>query len=146
MDELILAKIRHDKEMEQDPDFLENSDFVLSRGHGYPMTRAQGCKLKLLMKECGIVPSQHVWHDFHHSYATILSENKMNEKVISKILGYQSKKFTQEVYVIHKQDDLIYDSSEEMENFITSLDLSSNNTSSNMYDLSDFNPISGNYM
>ena len=44
-------------------------------------------------------------------------------KVVSEILGHYSEEFTNEVYVIHKPEVIIYDTSEVMNSFIESLKL-----------------------
>ena len=74
------------------------------------------------MKKCNINPSEHVWHDLRHTYATILSENNMNMKVVSKILGHYSDVFTDKEYVIRKAEQTVYNVKEPMELFISSFE------------------------
>lgn len=117
IDELILQKARYDHDSVNDPEFLPNSDFVLTRGHGYPMTRAQGRKLKNVLKEAGMDPQKYTWHDIRHSYATLLNDQGLNLKTISKILGHGSSEITDAVYINHHEDKKSYDLSETMNMF-----------------------------
>lgn len=71
--------------------------------------------------KCNIDPKQHVWHDLRHTYATVLNQNDMNMKVVSKILGHYSETFTEEDYVIHKREEIIYDLREPTEKYIQTL-------------------------
>ena len=89
MDELYLAKARYNWAKKNDAQFDRSLDFVLFKEHGQPIGRPY-YNFKKLMKKCNINPSEHVWHDLRHTYATILSENNMNMKVVSKILGHYS--------------------------------------------------------
>lgn len=90
----------------------------------------------LLMKKCNIDCTKHVWHDLRHTYATLLDQNNMNMKVVSEILGHYSEEFTNEVYVIHKPEVIIYDTSEVMNSFIESLKLDSTERTIPVYDIS----------
>ena len=75
-------------------------------------------------------------HDLRHTYATLLDQNNMNMKVVSEILGHYSEEFTNEVYVIHKPEVIIYDTSEVMNSFIESLKLDSTERTIPVYDIS----------
>lgn len=77
-----------------------------------------------------------IWHDLRHTYATLLDQNNMNMKVVSEILGHYSEEFTNEVYVIHKPEVIIYDTSEVMNSFIESLKLDSTERTIPVYDIS----------
>ena len=57
-------------------------------------------------------------------------------KVVSEILGHYSEEFTNEVYVIHKPEVIIYDASEVMNSFIESLKLDSTERTIPVYDIS----------
>ena len=57
-------------------------------------------------------------------------------KVVSEILGHYSEEFTNEVYVIHKPEVIIYDTSEVMNSFIESLKLDSTERTIPVYDIS----------
>ena len=92
--------------------------------------------LMKLMKKCNIDCTKHVWHDLRHTYATLLDQNNMNMKVVSEILGHYSEEFTNEVYVIHKPEVIIYDTSEVMNSFIESLKLDSTERTIPVYDIS----------
>ena len=91
---------------------------------------------KKLMKKCNIDCTKHVWHDLRHTYATLLDQNNINMKVVSEILGHYSEEFTNEVYVIHKPEVIIYDTSEVMNSFIESLKLDSTERTIPVYDIS----------
>lgn len=67
---------------------------------------------------------------------TLLDQNNMNMKVVSEILGHYSEEFTNEVYVIHKPEVIIYDTSEVMNSFIESLKLDSTERTIPVYDIS----------
>ena len=118
-----------------DPEFDENLDFVLFRDHGKAIARPY-YYFKKLMKKCNIDCTKHVWHDLRHTYATLLDQNNMNMKVVSEILGHYSEEFTNEVYVIHKPEVIIYDTSEVMNSFIESLKLDSTERTIPVYDIS----------
>ena len=118
-----------------DPEFNENLDFVLFRDHGKAIARPY-YYFKKLMKKCNIDCTKHVWHDLRHTYATLLDQNNMNMKVVSEILGHYSEEFTNEVYVIHKPEVIIYDTSEVMNSFIESLKLDSTERIIPVYDIS----------
>ena len=122
MDELYLARARYEETLKNDPEFDENLDFVLFRDHGKAIARPY-YYFKKLMKKCIIDCTKHVWHDLRHTYATLLDQNNMYMKVVSEILGHYSEEFTNEVYVIHKPEVIIYDTSEVMNSFIESLKL-----------------------
>ena len=113
MDELYLAKARYEETLKNDPNFNDNLDFVLFRDHGKAIARPY-YYFKKVMKKCNIDHTKHVWHDLRHTYATLLDQNKMNMKVVSEILGHYSEAFTNEVYVIHEPQVVIYDTSEPM--------------------------------
>ena len=68
------------------------------------MTRAQGMKLKNVLKEAGMDPQKYTWHDIRHSYATLLNDQGLNLKTISKILGHGSSEITDAVYIDHHED------------------------------------------
>lgn len=110
-------------------------DFVLFRDHGKAIARPY-YYFKKLMKKCNIDCTKHVWHDLRHTYATLLDQNNMNMKVVSEILGHYSEEFTNEVYVIHKPEVIIYDTSEVMNSFIESLKLDSTERTIPVYDIS----------
>ena len=110
-------------------------DFVLFRDHGKAIARPY-YYFKELMKKCNIDCTKHVWHDLRHTYATLLDQNNMNMKVVSEILGHYSEEFTNEVYVIHKPEVIIYDTSEVMNSFIESLKLDSTERTIPVYDIS----------
>ena len=110
MDELYLARARYEETLKNDPEFDENLDFVLFRDHGKAIARPY--------------------------YATLLDQNNMNMKVVSEILGHYSEEFTNEVYVIHKPEVIIYDTSEVMNSFIESLKLDSTEITIPVYDIS----------
>lgn len=110
-------------------------DFVLFRDHGKAIARPY-YYCKKLMKKCNIDCTKHVWHDLRHTYATLLDQNNMNMKVVSEILGHYSEEFTNEVYVIHKPEVIIYDTSEVMNSFIESLKLDSTERTIPVYDIS----------
>lgn len=135
MDELYLAKARYEEALKNDPEFDENLDFVLFRDHGKAIARPY-YYFKKLMKKCNIDCTKHVWHDLRHTYATLLDQNNMNMKVVSEILGHYSEEFTNEVYVIHKPEVIIYDTSEVMNSFIESLKLDSTERTIPVYDIS----------
>ena len=135
MDELYLAKARYEETLKNDPEFDENLDFVLFRDHGKAIARPY-YYFKKLMKKCNINCTKHVWHDLRHTYATLLDQNNMNMKVVSEILGHYSEEFTNEVYVIHKPEVIIYDTSEVMNSFIESLKLDSTERTIPVYDIS----------
>lgn len=116
-------------------EFDENLDFVLFRDHGKAIARPY-YYFKKLMKKCNIDCTKHVWHDLRHTYATLLDQNNMNMKVVSEILGHYSEEFTNEVYVIHKPEVIIYDTSEVMNSFIESLKLDSTERTIPVYDIS----------
>ena len=65
-----------------------------------------------------------------------VDQNNMNMKVVSEILGHYSEEFTNEVYVIHKPEVIIYDTSEVMNSFIESLKLDSTERTIPVYDIS----------
>ena len=121
MDELYLAKARYNWAKKNDAQFDISLDFVLFKEHGQPIGRPY-YNFKKLMKKCNINPSEHVWHDLRHTYATILSENNMNMKVVSKILGHYSDVFTDKEYVIRKAEQTVYNVKEPMELFISSFE------------------------
>ena len=121
MDELYLAKARYNWAKKNDAQFDRSLDFVLFKEHGQPIGRPY-YNFKKLMKKCNINPSEHVWHDLRHTYATILSENNMNMKVVSKILGHYSDVFTDKEYVIRKAEQTVYNVKEPMELFISSFE------------------------
>lgn len=121
--------------LKNDPEFDENLDFVLFRDHGKAIARPY-YYFKKLMKKCNIDCTKHVWHDLRHTYATLLDQNNMNMKVVSEILGHYSEEFTNEVYVIHKPEVIIYDTSEVMNSFIESLKLDSTERIIPVYDIS----------
>lgn len=135
MDELYLARARYEETLKNDPEFDENLDFVLFRDHGKAIARPY-YYFKKLMKKCNIDCTKHVWHDLRHTYATLLDQNNMNMKVVSEILGHYSEEFTNEVYVIHKPEVIIYDTSEVMNSFIESLKLDSTERTIPVYDIS----------
>ena len=110
-------------------------DFVLFRDHGKAIARPY-YYFKKLMKKCNLDCTKHVWHDLRHTYATLLDQNNMNMKVVSEILGHYSEEFTNEVYVIHKPEVIIYDTSEVMNSFIESLKLDSTERTIPVYDIS----------
>ena len=60
----------------------------------------------------------------------------MNMKVVSEILGHYSEAFTNEVYVIHEPQVVIYDTSEPMNEYIESLKLNSTERVIPVYDVS----------
>lgn len=135
MDELYLARARYEETLKNDPEFDENLDFVLFRDHGKAIARPY-YYFKKLMKKCNIDCTKHVWHDLRHTYATLLDQNNMNMKVVSEILGHYSEEFANEVYVIHKPEVIIYDTSEVMNSFIESLKLDSTERIIPVYDIS----------
>ena len=135
MDELYLARARYEETLKNDPEFDENLDFVLFRDHGKAIARPY-YYFKKLMKKCNIDCTKHVWHDLRHTYATLLDQNNMNMKVVSEISGHYSEEFTNEVYVIHKPEVIIYDTSEVMNSFIESLKLDSTERTIPVYDIS----------
>lgn len=77
----------------QDPNFYQGADYIVTRAHGLPMTRAQSKRFKHVLEVAGLDSSQYTWHDIRHSYATILKDNEINLKSISKILGHASEDF-----------------------------------------------------
>ena len=54
---------------------------------------------------CGLPPVH--WHDLRHMYASVLKNNSVNMKAISKFLGHASPDFTEEVYIY--QEEVAYD-------------------------------------
>lgn len=132
---MYLARARYEETLKNDPEFDENLDFVLFRDHGKAIARPY-YYFKKLMKKCNIDCTKHVWHDLRHTYATLLDQNNMNMKVVSEILGHYSEEFTNEVYVIHKPEVIIYDTSEVMNSFIESLKLDSTERTIPVYDIS----------
>ena len=123
LEEIILQKKKHDYQKEHDPDFYRGADYVITREHGLPMTRAQSKKFKHVLEAAGFDSSQHTWHDLRHSYATILNDNKINLKAISKILGHGSREFTDNVYIDHHTKYPVTDISNVMDCFFQSLHL-----------------------
>ena len=70
-----------------------------------------------------------------HLCNTVRSKQYEHE-VVSEILGHYSEEFTNEVYVIHKPEVIIYDTSEVMNSFIESLKLDSTERTIPVYDIS----------
>ena len=101
LEEIILKKKKHNYQKAQDPNFYQGADYIVTRAHGLPMTRAQSKRFKHVLEVAGLDSSQYTWHDIRHSYATILKDNEMNLKSISKILGHASEDFTDMVYIDH---------------------------------------------
>ena len=96
-------------------------EFILTRDHGYPMHRGQHEKLNHVLETAGFDPSEYTWHDIRHSYATILKYNKMNFKLVSKLMGHGSEEFTDKHYVDHHKNVTIYDVSVIMNQFYSKL-------------------------
>lgn len=71
-----------------------------------------------------------------HLCNTVRSKQYEHESRVSEILGHYSEEFTNEVYVIHKPEVIIYDASEVMNSFIESLKLDSTERTIPVYDIS----------
>lgn len=136
LDEVVLKKVKHDYDKEHDPLFLKNSDYVFTRDHGYPMPRNQNITLKRILKAAGFDPTKYTWHDLRHSYATVLKDSDINLKAISKALGHGSKEFTNEVYIDHHENSVVYDPSAVMNQFFERITKTKN---SYVYDVSRVN-------
>ena len=100
------------------------------------MPRNQNITLKRILKAAGFDPTKYTWHDLRHSYATVLKDSDINLKAISKALGHGSKEFTNEVYIDHHENSVVYDPSAVMNQFFERITKTKN---SYVYDVSRVN-------
>ncbi len=75
-----------------------NSSYIFCMEDGSPVHRSYFQKEYKAMVEVAGLPYIH-WHDLRHTYATILYNNDINLKAISKSLGHATEYFTKAVYI-----------------------------------------------
>jgi len=99
-EEIIVKRTWYEDMRERVPGF-QDLDYICCRHDGTPYYRAYwGKQFKTLMNMCGL--SAH-WHDMRHVYATMLKNNSLNVKAISKFLGHARPEFTEDVYITQKE-------------------------------------------
>lgn len=99
-EEIILKRTWYEEMKTKVPTF-QDLDYICCRHDGTPYYRAYWAKqFKTLMDMCGL--SAH-WHDMRHVYATMLKNNSLNVKAISKFLGHATPAFTEDVYITQKE-------------------------------------------
>lgn len=100
MEEIILKRDWYEKARSTVPDF-QDLDYICCRQDGTPYHRSYWRRdFQKLMCMCGL--SAH-WHDMRHVYATMLKNNNLNVKAISKFLGHATPEFTEKVYITQKK-------------------------------------------
>lgn len=103
--EEIIAKRTWYEEMREKVSEFQDLDYICCRHDGTPYYRAYwGKEFKKLMNMCGLSAT---WHDMRHVYATMLKNNSLNVKAISKFLGHARPEFTEDVYIT--QNEVAYD-------------------------------------
>jgi integrase len=136
LEEIIIKKKNHDYQKSHDPCFYQLADYIITREHGLPISRAQSKRFKHVLEVAGFDPNKHTWHDIRHSYATILKDNEINLKAISKVLGHGSEEFTDRVYIDHHIKYPVTDISNVMDQFFQSLQIQEQDP---VYDISTIN-------
>lgn len=115
MDEIVLARLRYEKHRSRRKTVFMDLDYICCSSYGNPRSKGY-CypHFKALLEECGLPNIR--WHDLRHTYATILMENEMSLKAISRILGHSKELITANVYINKSQ--IIADGTEAVERFL----------------------------
>jgi integrase len=104
LDEIIVARERYKRKFGIVDDYEVNDGYLWHRDTGKPHNKYDYKEpFSELKKACGI-PDEFRWHDFRHTFATILANNHVNLKELSTILGHTKGELTFSVYVDHSQE------------------------------------------
>lgn len=136
LEEILLERQRYEKKRTEDPTFAD-LDYILCQKNGQPFSRNFYQKpYDRLMEKCQV--PRLPWRKFRNTHATLMANEKVNMKAISKNLGHSSTDFTNAVYVDHQP--VIYDIGSIIKEYILKYDLLPGNCtqiSSQVYALPD---------
>ena len=112
--EILLERQRYEHNRATEPDFCDLG-YVCCRKNGLPYGQNFYKKpYQRLLKKYNFPKID--WRKLRNSNATILANEKVSMKAISKNLGHSSPDFTNTVYVEHQP--LVYDLSRQMEEYV----------------------------
>ena len=95
--EIVLAQKRDELFQKTYPDFY-NMGYIWHQKNGLPHGRRDYAKYFQALKEHLNIPSDFVWHDLRHCYATLMKNNGANLKKLVTVMGHFGMMMT-DVYI-----------------------------------------------